>query len=271
MELRSRVGLVFVVMGCFLAGTVALDTFGETLFPVTTGPLEITPGTFLDQVFLKSGFQYGPQTWRPGYDPLGIEPGEEVPGNGTWYLMFIDTNTTPVTGNPNVKKVGSVRITYNFTDLAGRAVFHVYGLVNSSSMPTRTNRQSGTKYCAFVVTGTAPPGSSMPSATPLTFPSTHQYRIAIANNQIADIQGMTATTREFHFNQPGAGQGALHLTGDISKPVGGLTETTELNGTFFVTATGGDAGNDLLLLVAADRPQPETFALRVRSEFVRTQ
>lgn len=267
MELRARVGLVFVVIGCFLGGMIGLDMFAETLFP--QGAMEVTPGTFIDQVFTKASFQYGPQSWRPSYDPMGIEPGQETPGNGIWYLMFIDMNTTPVTGNPNVKKVGSVRVTYNFTDLSGRAVFHVYGLTNSSSMPTRTNRQSGFKNCAYVVTGDALPGTSMPAATPLSVSGSHRYTIAVANNQIADIQSMTATTREFHFTQPGSGQGALHFTANLSKPVGRVTETTDQEGIFYITATGGDAGNDLILLVATDQPQPDNFSLRIRTEFMR--
>ncbi len=267
MELRARVGLVFVLAGCILAGMIVLEQCGEALFPA--GPAEVMNGTFIDQSFTKAGFLYGPQAWRPGYDPMGIEPGQESPG-GTWYLMFIDTNTTPVTGNPSVKKIGAVRVTYNFTSLAGRAVFQTYGLTDRPAMPTRTNRQSGTRYCAFIVTGTAEPGATMPAAAPMTVPQIHQYQIAVSNNLAEDYRSMTKTTREFHFTQPGAGQGALHITANLSQPLGGVTETTDTDGTFFVTATGGDAGSALILLVATDRPQPDDFALRVRTEFVRT-
>lgn len=269
MDFRARVGLVFVLIGCFLGGTVVLDQYGDTLFPMQAA--EVSSGTFIDQVFTKAAFLYGPQTWRPGYDPLGIEPGQDVPDNGTWYLMFVDTNTTPVTGNPDVRKVGAVRITYNFTDLAGRAVFHVYGLTTNPMVPTRTNRQTGSKQCAWVVTGPAQPGLTMPAASPLSVSGSHRYTVAVSNNQLADYRGMTATTREFHFTQPGSGQGALHIAGDLSQPLGGVTETQDLNGTFYVTATGGDAGSDLLLLLAADQPQPDDFALRIRTEFVRTR
>lgn len=267
MDFRTRVGLVFVLLGCFLGGMVALDVFGDTLFP--QGPMVVTPGTFLDQVFSKAGFPYGPQTWRPGYDPLGIDPGQGVLDNESWYLMFIDLNTTPVSGDPNVRKLGAVRVTYNFTDLSGRAVFHTYGLT-PPTMPTRTNRNTGSNHCAYVVKGNAKEGSSMPAATPLTLPVSHQYRIAIANNQRADADDLTATTREFHFNAPGSGQGALHITPSLMKPRGGVTETSDQNGSFFITATGTDPGSDIILLVAVDRPQPDGFALRVRTEFVRT-
>jgi hypothetical protein len=246
---------------------VALDTFGEAVFPPGTPVTD--PGTLIDQVFTKAGFLYGPQSWRPSYDPLGIDPGKEVLDNETWYLMFIDLNATPVSGNPNVRRIGSVRITYNFTDLDGRSVFHVYGLT-TGIIPTRTNRQVGYNNNAFVVAGNASAGSAMPAATPLVFSNSHLYRIAVANNQLEDYRGMTATTRILSFNQPGSGQGALHITPDLSKPMGTVSETTELNGSFYITATGTEPGNNLLLLVAVDRPQSDSFSLRIRTEFVRS-
>jgi len=266
MEFRTRVGLAFVLLGCFLGGMVALGTFGEVLFPQsTTMP---TPGILIDQVVTKAGFQYGPQSWRPSYDPLGIYPGKDVLDNETWYLMFIDLNATPVSGDPNVKRIGSVRLTYNFTDLSGRAVFHVYGLT-TGTIPTRTNRQVGYNNCGFVVMGNATGGSSMPAATPLVISGSHQYRIAISNNLLADSDDLTSTTRTLWFNSPQSGQGSLHITPSLSKRMGAVTETTDQNGSLYVTATGGDPGNALLLLVAVDRPQPDGFALRVRTEFVR--
>lgn len=267
MKFLSRVVLAFFLAGCFLAGMGVLELYGGSLFPQTVRDEDA--GALLDGVFTKAGFLYGPQSWRPGYDRLGISPGKEVIENETWYLMFVDLNTTPVSGNPNVKKTGSVRITYNFTELAGRAAFHVYGLTTGTP-PTRTNRQLGAKHCGFVVTGNAAAGVSMPAATPLPFPASHRYAIAISNTLLADSENLTATTRPFFFNQPGAGQGALHLTPDLSKPWGMVTETTDQDGVFYVTATGNDAGHTLLLLVAVDSPQPDGFALRVRSEFLRT-
>jgi len=268
MDFRARVGLALVLLGCFLGVMVALDVFGEALLP--RGTPELVPGVLLDQSFTKAGFQYGPQTWRPSYDPLGIEPGQGVLDNQTWYLMFIDLNATPVSGDPNVKKLGAVRITYNMSGLAGRAVFHVYGLTNGIAMPTRTNRQTGSKHCAYAVTGNATTGSSMPAAMPLAIAGSHQYRVAISNNQLADSDDLTSTTRTLWFNAPNSGQGSLHITPNLLDPRGEVTETSDLNGTFYVTATGGDPGYDLILLVAADRPQPDGFTLRVRTEFVRT-
>lgn len=267
MKLFSRLVIAFLLFGCFLAGMGMLELYGGSMFPQPVR--DETPGALLDQVFSKAGFLYGPQSWRPSYDPLGISPGKEVVESETWYLMFIDLNTTPVSGNPNVLQLGCVRIRYNFTELSGRAAFHVYGLTTGTA-PTRTNRQLGAKNCGFVVTGSAAEGASMPAATPIAFERSHQYRITLSNNIFSDSGNNTAETCSFRFNQPGAGQGALHITPNLSEPMGGITETTDQNGIFYVTATGADAGNKLILLVAVDRPQTEGFAMRVRSEFLRT-
>lgn len=267
MEFRSRLGLAFVLLGCFLGLMLALDTFGGAFFPA--GDSEAAPGTLLDEVFTRAGFTYGPQEWRPGYDPLGIYPGLDVNVTDRWYLMFVDLNATPVSGDPDVRKVGAVRVTYNFTGLAGRAVFHAYGLSDNSRMPTRTTRQTGFGSCGYVVTGNTTAGSSMPAATPLDLPADRQYEVAVANGQLESAGDFTAETRIFSFPQQG-GMGALHITPDLSKIKGMITETPALDGSFYVAATGNDPGSDLVLLVAVDRPQPDAFALRLRTEFIRT-
>jgi len=268
MEFRTRAGLALVLLGIFLGGMVTLDTFGEYFFPENSTAISL--GGTTDQVFTRAGFQYGPQTWRPGYNPLGIDPGLDVVDNESWYLMFLDLNASPVSGDPNVMRTGSVRLTYNFTDLSGRAVFGVYGLT-TGTQPTRTNRQTGYNYCAFVVNGNATPGTSMPGASPLPFSPTHQYTIAVSNNLLSDSDTLSATTRTFAFRAPaGSGEGALHIASSLSKRMGDVTETSSQDGSFYVTATGTDPGNALILMVAVDRPQPDGFSLRVRTEFVRT-
>ncbi len=267
MEFRTRAGLALVLLGCFLGGMVILDTLGDTILPADTGTP--APGILLDKIFSKAGFQYGPQSWRPGYDPMGIEPGQDAPDNGSWYLMFIDLNASPVSGNPNVVRTRSVLLTYNFTDLSGRAVFDVYGL-ETPPRSTRTNRQSGTGSNAYIVTGNATAGTSMPGATPLAQSPSHQYTIDVSNNLLTDADAMTATTYPFAFFPPAtSGQGALHLTPSLARPVGGITNTTDLDGSFYITATGTDPGDTLLLMVAVDRLQPDNFSLRVRTQIIR--
>jgi 2-oxoglutarate dehydrogenase complex, dehydrogenase (E1) component, and related enzymes len=268
MEFKGRVGLALVLLGCFLGAMVVLGTFGDVLFPQDS--TVISGNTTADQAVTRAGFQYGPQNWRPGYNPLGIAPGQDVQANESWYLMFFDLNASPVSGDPNVLRTGSVRLTYNFTGLAGRAVFGVYGLT-TGTQPTRTNRQTGYNYCSYMVTGNATPGTSMPGAAPLALSPAHQYTVAVSNNLLADSDAMKATTRPFTFRAPaGSGEGALHITSSLAKRMGDVTETTAQDGTFYVTATGTDPGNALILMVAVDRPQPDNFFLRVKSEFVRT-
>jgi hypothetical protein len=60
----------------------------------------------------------------------------------------------------------------------------------------------------------------------------------------------------------------MHITRDLSAPKGEVTETSAQQGSFFITATGENPNTSLLLLVAVNRAQPDTFALSVRSEFV---
>jgi hypothetical protein len=268
MEFRTRAGLALVLLGCFLGGMVILDTIGDAILPADTGTL--APGILLDKVFSKAGFLYGPQSWRPGYDPLGIEPGQDVPDNGSWYLMFIDLNATPVSGNPNVVRTSSVLLTYNFTGLSGRAVFDVYGL-ETPPRSTRTNRQSGTGSNAYIVTGNATAGrTSMPGAAQLTQSPAHQYTIVISNNLLADSDATTATTYPFAFFPPAtSGQGAFHLTPSLARLVGGITTTTDQDGSFYITATGTNSEGTLLLMVAVDRPQPDNFSLRIRTQEIR--
>ncbi len=76
MQFLSRVVLAFLLFGCVLSVTGALEIYGPALFPQQGK--DVTPGAHLDQVFTRAGFRYGPQAWRPSYDPLGISPAQEV-------------------------------------------------------------------------------------------------------------------------------------------------------------------------------------------------
>ena len=138
-------------------------------------------------------------------------------------------------------------------------------------MPTRTNRPDGYNYCTFVVTGNATGRDLDPGSVPLALSPSHQYTVAIANNQLSDSDALKATTRTFaFFPPPGSGEGALHIASSLAKRMGDVTETSSQDGSFYVTATGTEPGNALILMVAVDRPQPDNFSLRVRTEFVRT-
>ncbi len=263
MNLRTRVILAFVVFGLFLA---AMVLFEGALLP-SLPPDAAAAGLTLDQVFTKADFRYGPQTTRPYYDPLAIDPGQNASASDTRYLMFIDLNGTPMSGNADVRRLGSLKVSYRFTDLSGRAAFHVYGSRRDTGQ-TRTDRQEGWNRCGFVVAGTAAPGQGMPATEQLTPVSPHEYRAIIANIRGENANDLAAATRRLWFDRAGSGLDALHLTQDPAVPKGQVTETFAQEGTVWITATGGNPSNDLMLMVAVNRAQPDRFALSVTAEFV---
>lgn len=265
MNLRLRILLAFLVLGLFILGMFALE---EISLPFITKEEQApVTGVLLDQVFSKADFRYGPQSGRPYYDPLAIDPGRNASAGDTWYMMYIDLNGTPVSGNPDVRRLGALRVNYNFTNLAGSAAFHVYGFRPGSSQ-TRTNRQDGWNRCGYLVYGTAEPGRSMPATTVLSPSAPHEYRVTMANIRGGNADDFSAATQTLGFDRAGSGLDALHITRDPAVLKGEVTETFEQQGSFFVTATGGNPGTELLLLVAVNRAQPEGFSLSVRSEFV---
>jgi len=265
MNLRLRILLAFLVLGLFIFAMFALE---EISLPFITKEEQApVTGVLLDQVFTKADFRYGPQSWRPYYDPLAIDPGQNASAGDTWYMMFIDLNGTPMSGNPDVRRLGALKVNYSFSALAGRAAFHVYGTRRDTGQ-TRTNRQTGWNRCGYVVEGTAEPGASMPATEQLIPSSLHEERVTIANIRGENADDLSAATRTLRFDRAGSGLDALHITKDLSVPKGEVVETFEQQGSFFVTATGGNPGTELLLLVAVNRAQPEGFSLSVRSEFV---
>ncbi len=134
----------------------------------------------LDENFTASDFRYGPQTWRPYYDPLAIDPSQNASAQDMWYMMYIDMNGTAVGGNPDVRRTGALKVDYNFSALAGKAVFHVYG-----------TRRDGTQYKDEPAGRVEPvrvrclwlwyPGHSMPATTVLPYSVTHDYFVTISN------------------------------------------------------------------------------------------
>jgi hypothetical protein len=108
----------------------------------------------------------------------------------------------------------------------------------------------------------------MPATTDLAPSAPHEYRVIIANIRGGNADDFSAATRTLHFDRAGSGLDAMHITRDLSAPKGEVTETSAQQGSFFITATGENPNTSLLLLVAVNRAQPDTFALSVRSEFV---
>ena len=264
MNLRLRIGLAFLVFGLFIFGMFTVE---EISLPFISEKQTPVAGLLLDQVFTKADFRYGPQSWRPYYDPLAIDPGQNASAGDTWYMMYIDLNGTPASGNPNVRRLGALKVSYHFSALAGRAAFHVYGSRPDSSQ-TRTNRQTGWNSCGYVVEGPDKPGQYMPATTGLAPSAPHEYQVTIANIRGEDSNDFSAATRILRFDRAGSGLDGLHITRDPAVLKGEVTETAALQGSFFITATGDNPNSDLLLLVAVNRVQPDGFALSVRSEFV---
>jgi hypothetical protein len=263
MSLRRRIILAFLVFGIFIIGMFIVE---EISLPFISEDRAPAAGVLLEDVFTKADFRYGPQSLRPYYDPLAIDPGQNASAGDTWYMMFIDLNGTPVSGNPDVRRLGALKVNYSFSALAGRAAFHVYGTRRDTGQ-TRTDRQTGWNRCGYVVEGAAEAGSSMPATEQIIPTSPHEYRVIIANIRGENADDLSAATRTLRFDRAGSGLDALHLTRDPAELKGQVTETTAQEGTFFITATGGNPGNDLMLLVAVNHAQPDHFSLSVKTEF----
>ncbi|MCE5337558.1 MAG: hypothetical protein LLF90_02585 [Methanomicrobiaceae archaeon] len=208
-------------------------------------------------------FRHGPQSWRPYATPVAIGPGD-LPSGG-WYLAFVELGAVPVAGNPALSRTGSVRVDYRFTDLAGTASFSVYGL-RAGDGRTWTNRQSGYGTSGYHVSGTAAPGEPPRWASPLL--QGDRYTIETAGSSHPVDDDVVRDTRTFWFERTGSGLDGLHITTDPAARKGQVTETADLEGSFYVTYTGGNVVGDLFLMIAVDRPQPEGFELILESTFV---
>ena len=211
----------------------------------------------------REDLRYGPQSWRPYATPIAIGPGD-LP-SGDWYLAFVELGAVPVSGNPALARTGSVRVDYQFTDLAGTASFSAYGL-RAGDGRAWTNRQSGYGTSGYYVSETAAPGEPPRWASSLE--EGDRYVVEVAGSPRPVDDDVARETRAFWFERTGSGLDGLHITTDPTAGKGQVTETAEPEGSFYVTYTGGNVVGDLFLMVAVDRPQPEGFELRLESTFV---
>ncbi|MFA7125406.1 MAG: hypothetical protein WC129_05190 [Sphaerochaetaceae bacterium] len=260
MEFGRRVVLAVGVLVMVVAASFLIDTAVWAAYLQdndSNNPLLET--ATVDQ----EDFRHGPQSWRPYATPVAIGPGD-LP-SGDWYLAFVELGAVPVGGNPALSHTGSVHVDYRFTDLAGTASFSVYGL-RAGDERTWTNRQSGYGTSGYYVSGTAAPGEPPRWASPL--PQGDRYIIETADSSHSADDDVARGTRTFWFERTGSGLDGLHITTDPAVRKGQVTETTDPEGSFYVTYTGGNVVGDLFLMVAVDRPQPEDFELRLESTFV---
>jgi hypothetical protein len=265
MNFYLRILLAFLLLGIFIGGMFVVEQLALPL--ITTDTQLPGSGTLLNSIFTKADFRYGPHLWRPYYDPLAIDPTPDASRDDTWYMMYVDLNGTPVSGNPDVRRLGALKVSYNFSALAGKAVFHVYGSRHDGTQ-TRTNRQDGYNRCGFVVRGLSEPGQSMPATTILNPSGSHEYTVTIANIRGENSNDFSSASRTLRFERAGSGLDAIHITGNLTVPKGQVTDTEETQGTFFITSNGENPTNHLLLLIAVNRMQPDRFSLNLKSEFV---
>jgi hypothetical protein len=259
MDFRRRFALAAVVLIGVLVAALLID------MALQDNSAEADSGLSLPReiVVSRGDLTYGPQSWRPYAVPIAIGP-DELPA-GNWYFAFIDLGCVPVSGNPALFRTGSVRVDHIFSDLAGTAAFNVYGLRDGDGRAW-TNRQMGYGTSGYFVSGNASPGEPSLWASPL--PESDRYTIELAGAPEFVDDDIGRETRTLWFERLGSGLDGLHITADPSVRKGQLTETDELEGSFYITYTGGNSIGDLILMVAVDRPQPADFELRLTSEFV---
>jgi hypothetical protein len=260
MEFRRRVMLAVGVLVVITAVSFLIDTAVWEAYLQNNDPAAPLLHTATVD---REDFRHGPQSWRPYGTPIAIGPGD-LP-SGDWYLAFVELGVVPVGGNPALARTGSVRIDYRFTDLAGTGSFSAYGL-RAGDGRTWTNRQSGYGTSGYYVSGTAVPGESPRWASPLE--ADDRYTLETVGSPRPVDDDVPPDTRMFWFERTGSGLDGLHITVDPTARKGQVTETTALEGSFYVTYTGGNVVGDLFLMVAVDRPQPEGFELRLESTFV---
>lgn len=263
MDIRKKVGIATAFLIVFTGSMVAVQIGGEE-WVRGLNPDKVTP-------FVKAGmkatynmndFIYGPQDWRPYKEPLNISESQSEGLNG-WYIMFVPANATPYGGNPAIYRKGDVMVNYSFTDLAGTSAFHVIGI--DKTQKCRTNRQEGYGASGFFVSGTSEPGSVFPESSPVRSWNNAEVLPAGIYN---DEENLEPYYYFIHFDPLSGGLDALHITDDPDKLKGGVIRTFNQSGSFYVTHTGGNIIDDLLIIVCVDEIQPETFELSMETSLV---
>ncbi|HOI60684.1 MAG TPA: hypothetical protein PLI76_01245 [Methanoculleus sp.] len=260
MEFWRRVLLAVGVLVVFVAVAFLVDTTLSQAYARESAFADSLPHTAaIDRYDLR----YGPQSWRPYATPIAIGPGD-LP-SGDWYIAFVELGVVPVGGNPALARTGSVRVDYRFTDLAGTASLGVYGL-HAGDGRAWTNRQSGYGTSGYYVSGTAAPGDLPRWTTPLE--AGNRYVVEVAGSPRPVDEDVARDTCTIWFERISSGLDGIHITTDRAAPKGQVTETADLDGSFYITYTGGNRVGALFLMVAVDRPQPEGFGLALESTFV---
>lgn len=260
MEFRTRVVAAFALLITIAAAALAVQISAEGLYGPETG---LEPPVSSDMTFSRADFLYGPQDWRPYLTPLSLNTLPAADETREWYFMFVRLNETPQGGNPALYTPRSVAVDYAFTDLSGTSAFYLYGKKFGSGRAW-TSRQEGYGSSGFLVTGTAVPGRGMPQASPLMHTG-EWVEMRLANVHGLGPDEIPTSTVSLWFPPNKVGQDSLHITTDPAERKGQVTIDAPTSGRFYITHTGGSRVGAVYLLIAVDRPQPDSFSLRLQT------
>lgn len=266
-KFRRRVGIALAVLIVFAGSMLALQVGGEE-WVKGISPDKITPlsDAGMKETFYPGDFNYGPQEWRPYKTPLNISNAPY--GENEWYLMFVKANATPYGGNPSFHRRGNVLVNYSFENLAGTAAFHVVGF--DVTAKCRTNQQDGYGSSSYYVTGISAAGTSLPASSPM---SSWNNVAVLPPGEYDTDEGVEEYYYFIYFDPFSGGAGSLHITDENTQEgiKGGVIESQEQSGSFYVTHTGGSLIEDLLIVVCVSEVQPEDFRLDIETSFVRRE
>jgi PKD repeat protein len=106
-------------------------------------------------------------------------------------------------------------------------------------------------------------GAGIAAAAP--FPDYNNIYVNVANDQGVKYNAFGNNTYFVQFAFPGSGQNAVHIS-NTNSGFGQVTETSAMNGTFWVTDTGGKGyEDDVILMFAVNGTIPDNFRLHVRA------
>lgn len=265
MDLSKRAAAGFALVVLIVGGLFAVQITAEEWLTLNP-PDRMTPVLDSGETvhFDRSDFNYISWKYRPYKEPLLIATGDDR--DSSWYLMFVNANVTPpYGGNPKLGRTGYVRVDYDLHDLAGTAAFHTLALTGSS---WRTNRIEGFGSSGLFVRGDAEPGTSMGPTTEMTG---YNDILILPAGVREDPEDSAPYSYYIHFDPASGGLNSLHVTQDLSKVKGEVIYTANQSGSFYLTCSGGPPIDALLLLVAVDEMQSDTFSLSLDTQFIRSE
>lgn len=252
MELKKKLALAFSVLAIIITASLAAQYF------ITSNLQDTGTSTLsLNETFKKNDLIYGPQDWAPGGQQLSIIPGANVNGKNKFYIMFVDLNATL---NLSLRNP-AVEVDYSFTNLHGTAAFHIYGYSKANGGILWTNKVDGEGSSGFYVTSSPRVTSSLERTM---IKAANYIYVQVSNSNGAKYNSFSNNTYYLKFKSNG-GLNALHITTDPSKSNGETTYTGNVIGRFYLTDTGSQLKDDLILMVAVNGTLGDNFELGLKS------